>query len=108
LVYRQIGTQLLPRLETGRRKMPNTLVKAMQRAAIAALLTASVAACSTPGTQTASLSSTGHVRSWADWSDSAPQQTAALPQAHGWVDSAQVPVGADTANEMISNSGRGN
>lgn len=66
--------------------MTRTIVKTMQRAVFATLLVAAVAACSTaPGTQ-----------------------VAALPQGSGWIDSAQVPVGADTANEMISNSGRGN
>lgn len=91
--------------------MSNTLVKAMQRAAIAALLTASVAACSTPGTQTASLSSTGHVRSWADWSDSAPQQTAALPQSgevHSWADWASAPSSAEASDEPLSNRDAGN
>ena len=66
--------------------MTSNLLKAAQRAMFASLLVAAVAACST-----------------------APvTQTAALPQAQGWVDSAQVPVGADAPNGLESNAEGGN
>ena len=60
--------------------MSHNIVKLLQRAAVASVLAATVAACSTPGEQTASAS--GQIRSWADWSSSAPaEQTAAAPNS---------------------------
>jgi hypothetical protein len=58
----------------------------VQRTMFAALLVASVAACST-----------------------APiKQVASLPQAQGWVDAAQLPAGADAPDGLVSNAEGGN
>jgi hypothetical protein len=65
--------------------MTSNLLKAAQRAMFASLLVAAVAACST-----------------------APVQTAALPQEQGWVDSAQLPAGADAPDGLVSNADGGN
>jgi hypothetical protein len=68
--------------------MSSNVLKTVQRTVVAALLVATVAACSTaPGTQTASYYGFS---------------------AGNWVDAAMVPPGADTSNLMISNSGEGN
>jgi hypothetical protein len=68
--------------------------KTVQHLAAAALFAVTLAACSTPNEQTASLSSTGKIHTWADWSTTASpapaaSQTAALPassQVRSWAD----------------------
>ncbi|MEI9983473.1 MAG: hypothetical protein WDN69_09855 [Aliidongia sp.] len=74
--------------------MSSIVTKTAQRVAVAALFAVTLAACSTPNEQTASQSSVGKIRTWADWStttSSAPtaSQTAALPasgEIRSWAD----------------------
>ena len=88
--------------------MSNAFVKFARSTAVTALLTATVAACSSPGEQIASLAGGSQVRSWADWSATPTEQTASLPEAHSWVDTAEIAPGGTVPGDLVSNSGRGN